>query len=169
MMLRLLGAALIIAGCSGMGMTIVCSHRKQEAELKYLKKAIQEMTWELKYRVSPLEELCHAGAGAARGPVRQILTELAVCLHNRDLGSVSQCLNGLVGKHSLSRKTRNCLRHLGDSLGRYDLEGQIQGLEETKELCRRELEELKEVGSERLRTCQTLAVCGGTALAILFI
>ena len=168
-MLKLFGAAMIIAGCGGMGAAIVCDHRKQVHELKSLKNAIQEMLWELKYRVSPLPELCHVGAMAARGTVRQVFTELMQRLEENRLDCIAGCVNGLAGKYPLSRRTRNCLRYLGDSLGRYDLEGQIQGLEEAKDLCRRELEELKEVGSEQLRTCQTLAVCAGVALVILFI
>lgn len=167
-MLRILGAGLVIAGCSGIGFSLVHSHKKEEQMIRWLINAIQEMEWELKYRVTPLPELCKVGGLAARGQVRDVLNVLAERLEKGNVSELSACMNALASDKSIPQRVRRCFRELGKSLGRYDFEGQIQGLETVRNQCRRELEELREGGSERLRSYQTLAICAGVALAILF-
>lgn len=169
MTMRILGALLLTAGCGGMGFSLVRSYKWEVRLLGGLLNALREMEWELKYRVTPLPELCRVGAFAARGQVRQVLEQLALRLEAGGVCHVSECMNALSSTPALPRRARDCLRQLGNSLGRFDLEGQLQGLQEAQRQCRGYLEELKEGGADRLRTCQTLAVCGGAALAILFI
>jgi len=168
-MLRILGAGLVIVGCSSAGYSIVHSHKQEKHMLRCLINAIQEMEWELKYRITPLPELCRVGSFAARGQVGEVLAILADRLEKGNVAEISSCMNALASDSTIPRRVRHCLRELGKSLGKYDLEGQIQGLETVRNECRRELEELEEGGSERLRSYQTLAICAGAALAILFI
>lgn len=61
------------------------------------------------------------------------------------------------------------MEHLGRSLGRFDMEGQLKGLEAVRQDCRRNLNELMENRDIRLRNYQTLGLCAGAALAILLI
>ena len=58
---------------------------------------------------------------------------------------------------------------MGSSLGRFDLEGQLQGLESVRIYCREQLDELSKDRDVRLRSYQTLGLCAGAALAILFV
>ena len=58
---------------------------------------------------------------------------------------------------------------LGTSLGRFDLTGQLNGLEQVRSHCRRELEALAGNRDQRVRGYQTLGICAGAALAILFV
>ena len=58
---------------------------------------------------------------------------------------------------------------LGKSIGRFDMDGQIKGLEAVRQDCRRRLDELSKDRDTRLRSYQTLGLCAGAALAILFI
>lgn len=169
MTLRLMGAALLLAGCAGMGLSLARWHRQELQQLRLVRSAMQEMAWELKYRVTPLPQLCRVGGYAAKGEVRQVLMQLAARLEAADTSQVSHCMNAIASNSGLCPRARRCLCRLGESLGRYDLEGQLQGLEGVQADCRQELEELKEGGAERLRTYQTLAVCTGAALAILLL
>ena len=58
---------------------------------------------------------------------------------------------------------------LGASLGRFDLQGQLQGIESVRAQCRKDLAELEDNRDQRLRSYQTLGLCAGCALAILFL
>ena len=58
---------------------------------------------------------------------------------------------------------------LGRWLGRFDLDGQLKGLDAVRQECRRHLEELNNNREVRLRSYQTLGLCAGAAIAILFI
>ena len=60
-------------------------------------------------------------------------------------------------------------QQLGKSLGRFDLNGQLQGIEQVRAHCRRELSSLENGRDQRIRGYQTLGVCAGAALAILFV
>ena len=82
---------------------------------------------------------------------------------------IAGCINALLGTVDLPRRVRKNVRQLGASLGRFDLEGQLQGLEAVRQQCCADLKELEENREQRLRCYQTLTVCTGTALAILLI
>ena len=58
---------------------------------------------------------------------------------------------------------------LGASLGCFDLEGQLQGLEEVRSYCKTQLDEMTDGKEKRLRSYQTLGLCAGAALAILLV
>ncbi len=60
------------------------------------------------------------------------------------------------------------LLQLGRCLGRYDLQGQLQGLEAVQRGCEEALTALGRDREARLRSYQTLGLCAGAALAILF-
>ena len=69
----------------------------------------------------------------------------------------------------LPERTGKAMRRLGASLGRFDLDGQLKGLESVRSDCREELKQLGLHRDERLRSYQTLGLCAGAALTILFI
>ena len=62
-----------------------------------------------------------------------------------------------------------CTLQLGDSLGRFDLSGQIQGLASVQKRAEFELEQLRRNQDVRLRSYQTLGLCAGAALVVLFL
>lgn len=72
-----------------------------------------------------------------------------------------------VGK--LPTLTREELLLLGRTIGRFDMEGQLKGLESVRQECRRQVETLSYNRDTRLRSYQTLGLCAGAALAILFV
>ena len=58
---------------------------------------------------------------------------------------------------------------MGSSLGRFDLDGQLLGLEAVRVYCQEQLSEMSKDRDVRLRSYQTLGLCAGAALAILFV
>lgn len=168
-MIRLAGAVLLMAGCGGFGFSLAAAHRREAAMLRRLIHGLQEMEWELKYRMTELPELCRIAADAAGGEVRDIFRELSGKLIRCEVTDIAASLNGILSCRELPRRVRRNIRQLGASLGRFDLEGQLQGLQAVRLQCREDLKALEENSIQRLRSYQTLALCAGAALAILLL
>ncbi len=169
-MLKWVGAILIVAGCGMFGFLMACAHRREEAALQQLTAALDFMQCELQYRLTPLPELCRLAGQQGRGPVGQVLLALSQELEYQLGTDVESCMAyALKECADLPEKTGQAFEVLGTSLGRFDVDGQIRGLEYTRGQCRRELERLSNNRDTRLRSYQTLGLCAGAALAILFI
>ena len=170
MELKWMGALLIIAGCGGFGFTLAANHRREERALRQLIAALDYMACELQYRLTPLPELCRQAGRESDGCTGTVLVTLAEELEDQISPDVSTCMLAALRKSKdVPSVAEGCLRSLGGSLGRFDLEGQIKGLESVRANCRRELESLSRNKEERLRSYQTLSLCAGAALAILFL
>ena len=70
---------------------------------------------------------------------------------------------------NLDDSIRRILEDFGVNLGRFDLEGQLQGIAHSKLSCHDLLERLVRNKDNRIRSYQTLGLCAGAALAILFV
>lgn len=163
------GAVLVIAACGGFGVSLAAGHRRQERLLRQLLRALHVMRWDLQYRLTPLPELCRRAGEETPGPLREVFGNLARELDSQVRGDVSGCMqSALKTCADLPGCMRRMLRQLGRTLGRFDLEGQLQGLDAVKAACEAELSELSRNRENRLRSYQTLALCAGAALAILF-
>lgn len=165
-----IGAILIIASCSLVGYSIAAAYRQEEKSLHQLIGALDYMACELQYRMTPLPDLCRQVAIEKKGNIGALLEELAIQLEGRLHSDVESCMRISLQKvQHLPAKTREALEILGQSLGRFDLEGQLKGLESVRSHCRREAEKLAIGKENRLRSYQTLGICAGAALAILFV
>ena len=75
-----------------------------------------------------------------------------------------------IGQFSgIPKVTSNALKRLAHSFGKFDLENQLEGLENIKVECKRQLSAMLDNRDARLRTYQTLGLCAGAALVIIFI
>lgn len=161
---------MIIAACGAVGFSMAASHRREEAALRQLIRGLDYMGCELQYRLTALPELCRNAAAESAGEVSRVLLYLATELDGQIAPDAASCMNAALAKaRRLPKLAEKNLRLLGSSLGRFDLQGQLSGLEETRRQCRRELEELSRNRDVRLRSYQTLGLCAGSALAILFL
>lgn len=164
-----IGAVLIIAGCGGFGFSLAAAHRWEEKNLHCVMRILDFMASELHFRSTPLPELCRSASDLCRNSVGQVFSCLADELKRCQSSDVQSCMDNVLEGTGLPPKTGEILRQLGDSLGRFDLEGQLNGLNECRNSCRSQLEELAENRDSRLRNYQTLSLCTGAALAILLI
>lgn len=168
-MIRLFGAAFLMAGCGGFGFTMASAQRREAAMLRRLISVLQEMEWELRYRMTDLPQLCQIAANGTAGSLKTVFQELTDKLNRREVSDISGSLNAILYRHELPKCVQKNMMQLGATLGRYDLDGQVQGLEAVRCHCRQDLEKLEENSVQRLRSYQTLALCAGAALAILFL
>lgn len=170
MILKLIGAVFVVVGCGGIGFRIAANHRFEEKNLRQLIGILDYMECELQYRMTPLPELCRQASKEFSGLLGNILHELSVEMNAQNSSDLESCMSVAlerVGK--LPPLTRDELLLLGRSIGRFDMEGQLKGLEGVRQECRRQVECLSYNRDTRLRSYQTLGLCAGAALAILFV
>lgn len=166
----LLGAALVVTGCGGFGFSMAAEHLAMERDLQRFLKILGFMENQLEYRLTPLPELCRQAGKEAGGRLGRVFSDLARELDWQSAPDAAGCMAAALGKNrDLPGKLRMCLLSLGQTLGRFDLPGQLQGLEQEKETCQNLLETLRADRGNRLRSYGTLGLCAGAALAILLL
>lgn len=170
MTFKILGALLVLVGCGGFGLMIASSHRREVRTLRQLISLLDYMACELQYRYTPLPDLCRLAASEGTGILRQIFLNLSMELEDQISPDVQRCMEAALSKcRDIPKVTRRSLMLLGSCLGRFDMKGQLKGLENVRSECRRLLENLTQNQETRLRSYQTLGICAGAAIAILFI
>lgn len=169
-MIKLLGAGLVIFGCASCGMTIAANHRKEVQSLRQLLSLLDYMGCELQYRYTPLPDLCRQVAAEASGKLRNTFLSVAKEMEDQISPDVYSCVDAALAKNSdLPIHTKRIITLLGRSLGRFDIESQLIGIENIRVECRGLLKKLIKDQDVRLRSYQTLSVCAGAALAIILI
>ncbi len=170
MTVKIVGAAMILAACGWVGFAMAAAYRREERSLQQLIQALEHMKSELSYTMPPLPELCKSAAAGCSGLIASVLQALATELDMQLAPQAEACMQNALEKASnVPDSVREKLLQIGKSLGRFDLRGQLSGLEAAQELCRRDLEGLHSHREERIRSYQTLGLCAGAALVILFI
>ena len=170
MSIKWIGAILVIIGCGGMGFSMAAGYRREERMLRTLIRGLDYMTCELQFRLPPLPQLSRQAGQECGGMVGQAMTALGEALDSQICPDVESCMCAALAQvDRLPPSVMEALKLLGKSLGRFDLDGQLQGLEQVRAHCRRVLSELEKGRDQRVRGYQTLGVCTGAALAILFV
>lgn len=165
-----IGAVLIVASCTACGFKIAAGKRKEENLLLQLLRLLEFMESELQYRLTPLPELCRMAIGQSKGALRTVFLNLYQEFCQQQLPDAGSCMAAAIGKSvELPNRIRSILSQLGYSLGRYDLEGQLQGIRSVRRRSEESLESIRKNREERLRSYQTLGICAGAALAIILI
>ena len=164
-----IGAVFVILGCGGFGFGIAGNYRSRERLLRQLLNILENMEAELQYRLTPLPELSRRAAKESAGVLQDVFLNLARELEWQSGPDAVSCMRAALEKcHDLPACLRRPLRQLGQTLGCFDLPGQLQGLQSVQETCRREQARLEQNRDARLRSYQTLGLCAGAALVILF-
>ncbi len=168
MLLKWVGAICIILSCAGFGFMISAFHKKEVNTMKKLISALDYMECELQFHMSALPDLCRKTAAESEGLLRQVFIVLSNELEDQIAPDVGQCMRSALDKtNNIPQHTYQCLQILGDSLGRFDLDGQLKSLEAVRLECRDRLRKLNEKSEKNLRSYQTLGICAGAALVIL--
>lgn len=170
MIWRVLGAILVIIGCSGFGFLLAGGIHKEERYLRELLEVMEYMTAELKYKMTALPELISKAASYTSGTLWQVFSAFDRELTTQIAPNAEACLRkALEETEGVPTVIGELLFMLGRSIGKFDLSGQVSGINFVKEACRENLERLSRDKKERLRSYRTLGVCAGIALAILLL
>lgn len=168
-MLRVMGALCIVTGSGAFGFAMAAASRREERQLRQLLGALEYLSCELSYRLTPLPNLCRGAAEGKGGTVADFFGNLARELEKQTEPDVQSCVRSALESRELPASLRRILTELGQTLGRFDLPGQLRGLELSIRETEQALRTVREGAPERRRSWQTLGLCVGAALAILFI
>lgn len=170
MTLKWIGAVLVIVGCGGMGFGMAASYRREEQTLGQLVALLEFMECELEYRMTSLPLLFQKMAAQSGGCLKKVFTALAAEMEAQISPDAKCCMDVVLSRMcDIPKSVRAALEALGNSLGRFDLEGQLKEITAVKLRCESELEVMRGQRDNRVRSYQTLGLCAGAALAILFI
>lgn len=170
MSIKIIGALFVIVGCGGFGWKLAAIHRREVRILREFITLLDFMECELQFRLTPLPDLFRQAAQESRSVLRSVFSQINIELEDQVLPNAECCVSTVLAKtKNLPQTVEDALIFLGRSLGRFDIEGQLKGLEAVRQECRRNLGLLTQNEGVRLRSYQTLGLCAGAALAILFI
>ncbi len=170
MIWKVAGAVLIVSGCTCFGLSITAAFVREEQMLRHLIGALDNMQCELQYRMTPLPDLCRQAGMENRDKIGAFFIHLADELESQLSADVQSSVRTALNKTPmLPEHTAKALEIMGASLGRFDADGQLLGLETARSYCRSQLESMSHNREARLRSYQTLGICAGAALAILFV
>lgn len=167
---KLIGALLLVLGGGCVGMIISAVHRREIYFIRQLLSVINFMECELQYNLTALPSLCRQASNVCSGALCNILNVFAGELDHQICANAPACMVAVVEKNStLTPHARECILQLGQSLGAFELQGQLRSLEHTRKICNGKLNQLETDKEVRLRSYKTIGLCAGAALAILLI
>ena len=170
MMYKWVGSVLVFAGCGAFGLSLAGAHIRKERMLVQIVRMLGEMECELRYRLTRLPQLCLLAARNCSGPVKKVMVSFSRELENRISPDPASCMEWILEGYSFpDEDVRYLLIELGRTLGRFDLDGQLQGIRHLKELCVHSLEGERSRKDERIRCYRDLGFCTGAALVILLV
>ncbi len=170
MTFRILGAVFVIVGCGSVGRLVAASKRNEMRTLRDLIAILDLIECELQYRVTPLPGLCHIICAHTNGVLKQLFLSFTEELEKQISPNVEVCMKAAIEKTAhLPELTKGCVTLLGQTLGNYELEGQLRSILSVRDECTRILTAFSKDIDVRIRCYQTLSLCAGAALAIIFI
>ena len=170
MSVKWIGAFCIIAGCGGCGFLMAWRYLVKIRLLQNLINVLDYMECELQYRNTPLPRLCRQAGQMSQGKIQEVFLLMADELDAQVSPDAQRCMAAVLERCGDMEKTLyDILLTLSTSLGRFDMQGQLRALEYARKTCRSELLLLTENKSNRIRSYQTLGLCAGAAIAILFV
>lgn len=170
MLIKVLGAICIIAACGSVGFQLSATHKKIERNMRMLISGIAYIQRELEYRMSPLPEILLQAEKQCDGVVGSFFRLLSQELEKQSSANISYCVDLVIGQlRDVPEAVKKGMLLLGKSLGQFDLDGQMKALESVQNECDEILTALTANRDVRLRNYQTIALCAGVAIAIIFI
>ena len=169
MSIKLWGAVFLLIGCSWIGFQFTRSYLHHEKLLRQLIRSLQYMKCELPYRLTPLPELCTQLSGQCNGILKRYFKMLSCELENQAAPNVEKCSDHAVAKLSpVPANQVKLLKQFGACIGQFNLSGQLQSIDAFLQNCQKRLQFSESNRPARVRNYQTLALCAGAALVILF-
>ena len=170
MNIKWIGAILIIAGSGGFGFLMAWNYKRELESLRQLVRALEYMESDLEYRLTTLSELSKKTAEILTGSLQRLFLNFAKELDGQVAPDAEFCMTvALNNTPELPKRTVEYLTALGQSLGVFDLQGQLRGLESVRSSCMSTITQMEQQRPQRVRSYETLGLCAGAALAILLI
>lgn len=170
MIVKMIGVILIFISCGSVGFKIASNYKKEEKYLSNFVLIIEYMISELQYRLTPLPHLCKLASVKFDNYLGNIFEKISHELELQQCSDPAMCFTSVLKtEKSIPPITRSQMEFLGQTVGQFDIDGQVKCLETVKAECERQLTLIRNNQENRLREYKTLGLCAGAALAILFV
>ena len=170
MIIKWIGAGFVVLGCGSTGFMLAVNHCREEKSLRQFINILDYMECELQYRLTPLPELCRQVARHFKEMPGNVFYELSLEMDSLSVSDIESCVANVLNRlKKIPSITKDKIELFGRSVGRFDLEGQLKGIDAVRDDCRKTLKHLENNRENRLRSYQTLGLCAGAALAILLV
>ena len=170
MVAKILGAATIVSGCAAFGLCSAYKERKETQQLRTLIHLLDSFKLELMHSSPSIANIIRKVATDDQNQVHCLFRQLADVLDQHVSPNVSSCMDKVIEAFpTLTDTVRSALCLVGRSLGAYGLELQLSGLSSIRASISQTLKKLREGQQERHRCMQTLWLCAGAGIAILFV
>lgn len=169
MNIRIFGAIMIIVGCSAYGFILVSAYRRELKALSQFLEFLDRMECELLYKGSSLPVLLECLSINRKGMIYDFLKTLTAELNAQIQPHVNACVSAALQKHqTIPPQTKQMLIKFGQTLGQYAQEGQILEIRALKQELRQQIAKLEAEKDTKTKTYQTLSICAGAAIAVIF-
>jgi len=167
---RILGALLILIGCTGFGFFLAAAYKREMQTIRNFIEAMEFMENELSYRKTPLPLLCRYIAAAQSGAVKLFFLNLEKELQLQISPDATICAELALSKTpQMPRQTKELICKLSRTLGKFDADGQLLGIQSVKKDASLRLARMCVDQEQRIKNYRTLGICAGVAFIILFI
>ncbi len=167
MSLRILGAFLIIAGCSACGLLAAGQQRKAMACTEELIGALDTLICHLEFHRTPLPQLCKVVADE-KVFLKEYFSILSDEMDSQLRPHAAACAQeafACIG--DLPWEVRQLMKQFGATIGKFDVDGEIRNLEFLRTTAQEKLIAMRQYRKEKGKTNQTLWICAGVAAAVL--
>ena len=166
MILRLWGSLLLLLGCGGFGFSAANLMKDRLQAMYDFVNFIELMKAELSYRMTPLPTLFRNLAVRFRR-FEKIANGFADCLEGQVSPNLRACMQIATGREKGKGPNDDYFLLLADSLGNFDLEGQLRELDMLQGQIQTQITEMEREQASQMRLCRTLGLCVGAGMAIL--
>ena len=170
MSLKILGVCLIMISTVAFGFLVGATQRRYTVLMREYIRTIDYIIQELQYRRNSFSDVFAQAGAFVGGIIGKFFNVLANELEKQIAPNIQICVDVALRKvKEIPDPICNGIKLLGCTLGCFDLDGQISELERVKSECEIILNRLMCDQDIRIRNCQTLALCAGAAIVIVFI
>ncbi len=169
-MTRLIGAAVILCASGVFGYLLASQYKNELVYLHKLQRGLNYMLCDISYHITPLSDLLREAGQIMENSAGSALITLSGFLEENRFENGSQAMSAALERHGqIPSRCKKLLQLLGQSLGEFDLDGQVTQIQLVLESSRQELDEMEQQKQVRIRNYQTLSLCAGAALVILLL
>lgn len=170
MIYKVYGAVLLLLGFGGIGFLMNHKRRKELSMLQQMNCFLDNLICDLRYCQAPLCQLINRGERHLSGELQQLIKRFTAELDAQIAPDAFCCMAAVMSSCvNLPASVGNILTALGQSFGRYDVEGQVRCLEAVQHRCRHDALYLEDRLGSYTRCCQAYTLGAGAILALILL
>lgn len=168
-MIRLVGAVMIVLGAGSFGIAKAAQFYRRQRLLRSFLAALEILKCEIRYTLFPLPKLCRLTAERCERTSAEYLRKYAELLENGESRSTAARKAMEATNCAFTPSAGMAILELFSALGRYDLAGEENLLQLTRQRLQAELERGEREKRPMAKGYALLGLCTGAAIAILLV